>query len=132
MASASVTLPPELRQKIEFCVRNSVIGIVKSINEDTIEKYCEFIQNTFPTDEADWLDLKRDIVAAARKGPKIFVRCSSGKITNYDKMENIKIVAFLQEEVGGRGVVSKEIEGGVTESADNDAVFTLSDSLMIP
>ena len=90
-------------KKIKFCVRNSVIGIVKSINEDTIEQYCEFIEDTFPPNPADWVALKREMVVAARKGPKIFVKCCRGKLTGYNKMDNVKIVAFIKQNESNSG-----------------------------
>ena len=126
------SLPAGLGEKIQFCIRNSVIGIVKSINEDTIEEYCEFIQNTFPTDEDDWPDLKKELVTAAKKGPKIFIQCTNGKITGYEKTDNLRIVAFLREESSDRHV-SKIIDGTIIQSTETNAsVFSLSDYLMIP
>ena len=77
--------------KIKFAVEHSVIGIVKAINEDSIEKYCDFIERNYPVDSVDWLALKSEMTVAARKGPKIFVKCPRGKMTGYKKITNRNI-----------------------------------------
>ena len=88
----------ETAEKIHFSVNNSVIGIVKAINEETVGEYSDFIERHFPVDDTDWPTLKTAMVTAARKGPKIFVKCSRGKISGYKKLDNIKIVAFVKQQ----------------------------------
>ena len=84
-----------IAEKIHFSIKNSVIGIVKAIDEETIQDYCNFIERNYPVDVADWPVVKDDIMATSKKGPKIFLTCSSIK-TKYKKKENIKIVACIQ------------------------------------
>eukprot|EP00092_Neocalanus_flemingeri_P001115 GFUD01001188.1.p1 GENE.GFUD01001188.1~~GFUD01001188.1.p1 ORF type:complete len:1412 (+),score=425.44 GFUD01001188.1:75-4310(+) len=125
------TISDELAEKIQFSIKNSVIGIVKAINEDTVEEYCDFIDKNYPVDVADWPALKEDIIAASKKGPKIFVKCSRGKITGYKKLDNINIVAFIKQQ-NETEPKQKVIEGGVKEFTDSDVDFALDDFLKIP
>ena len=83
-------------------MNNSVIGVVKGINEDTIDKYCDFIEKNFPIDAVDWSNIKSKMRSASKEGPKICVKCSRGKITGYKKMDNIKIVAFVKQQNGSK------------------------------
>ena len=126
------TLSTETKEKLNFIVNNSVIGVVKGINEETIDKYCNFIERNFPVDATDWPNLKSEMKAASKQGPKIFVKCSRGKITGYKKMDNIKIVAFVKQQNGNKSL-DKEIDGEVKDyNDDSDVDFNLDDHLMTP
>merc|ERR1739838_265106 len=78
----------------------------------------------------DKKDLQRKMCDASKKGPKIHISCSRGKILSYKKLDNIEVVAFI---VNNRNEeVSKKISGKVVEVQDSDVDFNLNDFLMLP
>jgi len=130
-AAALSAVSEETAEKIQFIINNSVFGIVKAINEDTIEQYSDFIERNYPVDGADWPSLKADMIEVAKRGPKILVKCCRGTITGYKKMDNIKIVAFVKKQ-NEKESKHKEIEGEVKDYNDSDVDFTLDGHLMTP